>query len=44
MHENLYCSKYVKTLNIINEETHECLVILVDTSLQAKISSEHLKV
>ena len=35
MHDALYCSKRFRTLNIIDEGTHECLAIEVDISLPA---------
>lgn len=35
MHDNLYCGKRFRTLNIIDEGTRECLAIEVDTSLPA---------
>lgn len=36
MHNSLYCGKRFRTLNIIDEGTHECLAIEVDTSLPAE--------
>lgn len=36
MHDSLYCGKRFRTLNIIDEGTHECLAIEVDTSLPAE--------
>lgn len=36
MHDSLYCGKRFRTLNIIDEETRECLAIEVDTSLPAE--------
>lgn len=36
MHDSLYCGKRFRTLNIIDEETSECLVIEVDTLLPAE--------
>jgi len=35
MHDALYCGKRFRTLNIIDEDTRECLAIEVDTSLPA---------
>ena len=34
IHDALYCSKRFRTLNIIDEGTHECLVIEVGTPHQ----------
>lgn len=36
MHDSLYYGKRFRTLNIIDEGTHECLAIDVDTSLPAE--------
>lgn len=36
MHDGLYCGKCIRTLNIIDEGTRECLVIEVDASLPAE--------
>ncbi len=36
MHDSLYCGKRFRLLNIIDEETRECLAIEVDTSLPAE--------
>ncbi|GHC06614.1 hypothetical protein GCM10007290_39350 [Providencia stuartii] len=36
MQNSLYCGKRFRTLNIIDEGTHECLAIEVDTSLPAE--------
>ncbi|PHM41485.1 hypothetical protein Xszus_01176 [Xenorhabdus szentirmaii] len=47
MHDSLYCGKRFRTLNIIDESTHECLAIEVNTPLPAERSIrvlERLKV
>jgi putative transposase len=36
MHDSLYCGRRYRTLNIVDEETRECLAIEVDTSLPAQ--------
>lgn len=36
MHDRLYCGKRFRNINIIDEETGECLAIEVDISLQAE--------
>lgn len=36
MHDNLYCGKSFRTLNIIDEGTRECLSIEVNTLLPAE--------